>query len=335
MQVRIGNMDGVLVAYHNTAKLFGFQYISLEEMDLALFGAKDVGWPVFDKSVALMEAICDEVAKTWPEKSIRLLIDKRDGENVMKVYALLHDWDGAEDERPIAEFNVYVQSFLDGERHPGGLVVKRCLEQECELFSVRPPVPVAHIDTPGTMNYSIVLSGVPAAHSRARVEETRVRQLRAWSLPSGTSIEEMAERFAEIDHGGRKARALALGNEPQPEVEFMAHLFQRPDKGVNVLRALAREGRERENAREELEKGLPKVVWTAPAAAGAATDHRSSPSGEKPPAFGVTAVSAQECVLTDAPSSSLASPELESGADSVSFISCFRSNLSLTINYLG
>ena len=29
MQVRIGNMDGIFVAYHNTARIFGFQYISL------------------------------------------------------------------------------------------------------------------------------------------------------------------------------------------------------------------------------------------------------------------------------------------------------------------
>lgn len=29
MQVRIGDMDGIFVAYHNTARIFGFQYISL------------------------------------------------------------------------------------------------------------------------------------------------------------------------------------------------------------------------------------------------------------------------------------------------------------------
>jgi len=29
MQVRIGKMDGIFVAYHNTARLFGFQYLPL------------------------------------------------------------------------------------------------------------------------------------------------------------------------------------------------------------------------------------------------------------------------------------------------------------------
>ena len=37
-QVRIGNMDGVIVAYHNTARMFWLQYIPLQETDEALFG---------------------------------------------------------------------------------------------------------------------------------------------------------------------------------------------------------------------------------------------------------------------------------------------------------
>jgi hypothetical protein len=29
MQVRIGDMDGIFLAYHNTARMFGFQYLPL------------------------------------------------------------------------------------------------------------------------------------------------------------------------------------------------------------------------------------------------------------------------------------------------------------------
>lgn len=36
LQVRLGNMDGIFVAYHNISKIFGFQYIPLEEMDFIL-----------------------------------------------------------------------------------------------------------------------------------------------------------------------------------------------------------------------------------------------------------------------------------------------------------
>lgn len=36
MQVRIGDMDGIFVAYHNTARIFGFQYISLWVISFAV-----------------------------------------------------------------------------------------------------------------------------------------------------------------------------------------------------------------------------------------------------------------------------------------------------------
>jgi hypothetical protein len=120
----------------------------------------------------------------------------------------------------------------------------------------------AHTVVTGTMRYTIALSGATPYQSRARLEETRARQFRSWSLPSGTSLEEMADRFAEIDHGGRKARALAEGAELPDEVHFVERMFDRPNRSVKSLRALAREGSEREKAREEAEKSMPKIVWT-------------------------------------------------------------------------
>lgn len=60
-------MDGVLVAYHNTERLFGFQYISLDEMDERLLGsAPGVGNKLFNHSVKLLEAILEEVAGCYP-----------------------------------------------------------------------------------------------------------------------------------------------------------------------------------------------------------------------------------------------------------------------------
>ena len=80
-QARIGNMDGVFVAYHNTARVFGFQYVSLEEMDARLFGpdVKDTGSPngvgaptrgarIFEKCVKLLERVMDEVVSVFGER---------------------------------------------------------------------------------------------------------------------------------------------------------------------------------------------------------------------------------------------------------------------------
>ena len=38
LQAKIGRMDGVIVAYHNTAEIFGFQYIPLEDMERCIYG---------------------------------------------------------------------------------------------------------------------------------------------------------------------------------------------------------------------------------------------------------------------------------------------------------
>jgi hypothetical protein len=83
-------MDGVIVAYHNTDKIFGFQYIPLSSMEQALYGGAGRGKYVFEKCVGLMEAVCDEVARLWPQRSVRLLVETEEGTDVMRVFAMPH-----------------------------------------------------------------------------------------------------------------------------------------------------------------------------------------------------------------------------------------------------
>jgi hypothetical protein len=61
-------MDGVIVAYHNTVRLFGFQYIPLDDMDAHLFGGEGRGDLVFQKCVGLLEEVADEITRIFPEQ---------------------------------------------------------------------------------------------------------------------------------------------------------------------------------------------------------------------------------------------------------------------------
>ena len=72
LQVRIGRMDGIFVAYHNVERIFGFQYISLEEMDLALHGVKNtsLGNHEFQLSLKLLNEVLDRVVERFPEQVI-------------------------------------------------------------------------------------------------------------------------------------------------------------------------------------------------------------------------------------------------------------------------
>lgn len=72
-QVRIGNMDGIFVAYHNTAEIFGFQYLSREAMDECLFGNSVTGDAAFLLITRLYNEILSAVVPTFnPDETIRL-----------------------------------------------------------------------------------------------------------------------------------------------------------------------------------------------------------------------------------------------------------------------
>ncbi|KAI0446660.1 mitochondrial protein Pet127-domain-containing protein [Xylaria telfairii] len=79
LQVRMGRMDGIFVAFHNTQRIFGFQYIPLSEMDLALHGTDNtlLGDQEFKASLKLLNEILNRATKKWPEQSLRLHFETR------------------------------------------------------------------------------------------------------------------------------------------------------------------------------------------------------------------------------------------------------------------
>lgn len=56
-QVRLGNMDGIFVAYHNTAEIFGFQYLTREAMDECLYGNELTG----DATFAMVTKVYNDI----------------------------------------------------------------------------------------------------------------------------------------------------------------------------------------------------------------------------------------------------------------------------------
>lgn len=70
LQVRMGRMDGIFVAFHNIARIFGFQYIGIDEMDLALHGQSDrtLGDQEFMASVSIMDKIFERATKQFPNQ---------------------------------------------------------------------------------------------------------------------------------------------------------------------------------------------------------------------------------------------------------------------------
>ncbi|KAM0287405.1 hypothetical protein ACHAQH_000355 [Verticillium albo-atrum] len=82
LQVRMGRMDGIFVAFHNTQRIFGFQYIPLEEMDTALHGTDDrsLGDQEFKLSLHLLNEVLDRATKKFPGRTLRLHVETRPGD---------------------------------------------------------------------------------------------------------------------------------------------------------------------------------------------------------------------------------------------------------------
>ncbi|KAK4055596.1 hypothetical protein OIV83_000142 [Microbotryomycetes sp. JL201] len=94
-QCRIGHMDGCFVAYHSTRRFFGFQYVPVRDMDLALFGSIDTGDQVFRLTLALLENILERATACFPGESIRLTFAAgKPQEDVLRVF--VHPRDEAE-----------------------------------------------------------------------------------------------------------------------------------------------------------------------------------------------------------------------------------------------
>lgn len=94
MQVRMGNMDGIFVAYHNIEQIFGFQYISIADMDFAIHGQHDptLGDQEFKLSINLLQTIFDKVTQQFPEQSIRFHFETKeptasDPKTYMNIFA--------------------------------------------------------------------------------------------------------------------------------------------------------------------------------------------------------------------------------------------------------
>ena len=82
LQVRMGRMDGIFVAFHNTERIFGFQYISVAEMDRSIHGTADMslGNREFKLSVHLLNKVLDKVTAKYPGRSLRLHFETRTGD---------------------------------------------------------------------------------------------------------------------------------------------------------------------------------------------------------------------------------------------------------------
>lgn len=88
LQVRMGRMNGIFVAFHNIERIFGFQYISLAEMNQALHGTEDevIGDSEFKLSLTLLNKVLDRATEKYPGQSLRVHFETRESSQTPFMY---------------------------------------------------------------------------------------------------------------------------------------------------------------------------------------------------------------------------------------------------------
>ena len=73
-QVRIGKMDGIMVAYHNTREMFGFEYVPAEDIDLHVFGSTTFADQSFNMSLKVLDKLLHRAIALVPDHVCFLLM---------------------------------------------------------------------------------------------------------------------------------------------------------------------------------------------------------------------------------------------------------------------
>ena len=277
-------MDGVFIAYHNTARMFGFQYVPVTEMEQRLYGPgpPERGDRVFEKCVGLMEVLVAQIVSCFPGQvsksfivfysfsctwliyfllqSVSCTVDARDGSKNLMLWVI--PLENPRESRPIAEFIVTVSHFIDGHPVSSQTAIDRA-HANC-MSNISSSVSIAEKNSfAGVLNYKVTRSRRPASKILKALKATQIRRFKH-ILPEGVSEEEMVARLSNVDWGA------GLGLDLQPEEPSVApdgpapsepgtSKFSNANKYLKQLRQLALAGKE-DTKREEA-TAAPPIVW--------------------------------------------------------------------------
>lgn len=91
LQLRIGRMDGALVAYHNTTELLALEYISLKEIESYVYGSSTWADVAFSVSVRLFELIMDRIQEAMfaegQQETVKVLFSTDRNKHRLTVFA--------------------------------------------------------------------------------------------------------------------------------------------------------------------------------------------------------------------------------------------------------
>ncbi|PCH40072.1 Pet127-domain-containing protein [Wolfiporia cocos MD-104 SS10] len=182
-QARIGNMDGIFVAYHNTERLFGFQYIPLEEMDQRLYG-HTAGMRVFNRCISLLEVIFNEIVLYFPKQSVNCTWETRNFGGYMHIWVEPQEWN-QNSEKPLVQLDINITNVLNGEKVSGQIAA-------------------GSVEGQWDVQYKITKSMLPQEEIRARRQAAFDRQLLIYKYGLGPDEKAPFKSSEKLDTNAAK-----------------------------------------------------------------------------------------------------------------------------------
>lgn len=136
----------------------------------------------------------------------------------------------------------------------------------------------------GDLRWTIGHTSLSQKEKEDKLGKAKERQLRAYSLPPGVSVEEMEDVWMQLDFGGKQRQGSEGTSDashegkgytpPSPpdlpledkESKFDPKNFAPPGKAIMLLRELSMKGKVDMELMLEKAKGQPKLIWGEPEA---------------------------------------------------------------------
>lgn len=117
-------MDGIFVAYHNVFEMFGFQYVSKEEMDERLYGNSATGDDCFNLLMQIYNLILETIVPQYPsDKLLRLTFVPDKFGHGLRIFSEEATGHGSPKGNNIKQFNCTLNSTVNDSR-PEKLIVE-------------------------------------------------------------------------------------------------------------------------------------------------------------------------------------------------------------------
>lgn len=263
LQVRIGRMDGIFVAFHNIERIFGFQYISLPEMDQALHGQSDttLGNAEFQLSLDIWNEVLNKATAKYPKQSLRFHFETRDAVTpFMYVFAepVSKEQIHAIQTRNQAQINAFQEKLLNLTPEDNASDIEAKLSPESQPESTD----ASDATTPEGETASSEESEVfgLAIIARSKVNDDKVeRPLTLTSSDKWVVDYEMSEMAPEQARSLYKMcqtrRSKELESKAQDELQLAANAF------IMELREISQKGRVHRKHQNEIDHEQGIVVF--------------------------------------------------------------------------